>query len=127
NFLFVVVRAHATTLTVFLRRGFGSEALGWPGLWALLLLALAALGSPVMGYYLVAWLVALICQRALTLTSRERRHSLDDGYPWLAMWLAKNPASACGVVEPILCLVVGTVLGAMAEVCERPWLFGLAG
>jgi len=58
----------ATTVTVFIRRDFGANALGRRGLAAfLLLMATVGFGAPrtraIMQPYLVAWLIALVLQR----------------------------------------------------------------
>jgi hypothetical protein len=132
NFLCAVAGGHATTLAVFVRRGFGSEALGFRGLAALLLLlvVLCYTRNPVFLDYLGFWLFALICQRLQTmamLSQGRRLHSRYDGTPVVAMLFTRSESIAKLVVEPVLCLLVAILLSMVADANDMPELNGLAG
>ena len=124
NPIWVLLTAHATSITIFFRNSFGKEALGWPGVFAfLLILIVGGLNkSPVMLLYLGVWLVALACQRLCTFRLVCRGgvwHSKYEGWPVLAVKLAfGNPKVAVFVVEPLLCLagVTGRPLAKMDKV-----------
>src|SRR5438128_2620213 len=64
--LYFLSKVHSTTFTVFLHHGFGSEALGFPGLFAFLLLCFCSASEPLMRYWLIAFLVAVVIQRIIT-------------------------------------------------------------
>jgi hypothetical protein len=111
----LVANAHATCVTVFTRSHFGVEALGVPGVAALvLMLAYGCLRAPEMFVYLGCWLVALIIQRIGTfrLVRRGwRAHSRYAGYPALAMrlpWVTERVAVT--LIEPLLCVLAGAVI-----------------
>src|SRR5690349_8329961 len=113
NVLLTYLNAHATACTVFLRHSFGTEALGWPGLFALLLI-LAVAGfkrSQGMQVYLVLWLAALACQRLYTFWLVRRGvvwHSQYQGWPWLgALFTGGNGKAAVFIIEPFLCFCTG--------------------
>jgi hypothetical protein len=103
----LVANAHATCVTVFTRSHFGVEALGVPGVAALvLMLAYGCLRAPEMFVYLGCWLVALIIQRIGTfrlVRQGWRAHSRYAGYPALAMrlpWVTERVAVT--LIEPLL-------------------------
>ncbi len=86
NWLYLLTTAHSTCLTVFLRESFGSEALGIPGVSALLLLivAVGVTGSPDLLLYGGIWLIVLMGQRAQTFQNQRkgiRLHSRYAGFP----------------------------------------------
>ncbi len=86
NLLYFLTTAHSTCLTVFLRESFGSEALGVPGVSALLLLfvAVGVTGSPDLLLYGGIWLIVLMGQRAQTFQNQRkglRLHSRYAGFP----------------------------------------------
>ncbi len=86
NLIYLVTTAHATCLTVFLREKFGSEALGIPGVCALLLLLITVglTGSPDLLLFGGCWFIALIVQRSQTLHNHWkglRLHSRYAGFP----------------------------------------------
>lgn len=119
NFLYLLVSGHATCLTPFMRRGFGSEALGLNGIAALVIILLYAAhtGSQAMISFLVFWLFALLLQRIKTgLLWRQGvvPHSRYDGEPWLALKLVKSEQAARGI-EPFICLAAGVALSAYDE------------
>jgi hypothetical protein len=113
NLLYALVNAHATAITPFLRQSFGREALGWPGLFAfVLILAVAGFtGSSGMLIYLGLWLFALACQRLHTFSLIRKGvvlHSKFEGRPEFAVRLAfGNVQAAVLLVEPLVCAGVG--------------------
>ena len=128
--LYLVMRAHAVSLAVFIRHGFGSEALGFPGLHCFLLLwATTALsGDYGMAYYWGAWMVGLVFQRATTITrwfKGVREHSMYDGHPFLAAQFTHNANLAYGLVEPLFCLITGVCLGMIADMYDIEWLYSI--
>lgn len=91
-FLFV---AQATCITPITRIKFGGEALGFPGLGALILLCfwVMATGSFEIQDYIVVWFIAMVLQRIKTLIDGWRgnhQHSGYGGYPWLTAWLVRH-------------------------------------
>jgi hypothetical protein len=88
NVFFGLVTIHAAAITPFLRKGFGKEALMWPGFYAFfLILIIAGVNNcPSMVMYLYAWLAMLLWQRIYTwkLTRRGQiLHSKFEGRFWL--------------------------------------------
>jgi len=107
----------ATTVTPFIRYGFGVDAFAHNALAAFVIILLYAGESrdPVMIYYFYAWLLMLIGQRLETSRLARKgwvQHSRYSGHPWLALKLhfVKKEVTAKNVVEPMLCLVVGALL-----------------
>jgi len=122
NVLYLLLSGHATCLTVFLRRGFGVEALGINGVMAftMILLYAAATQDAFVAIFFWAWLVALIAQRIETyrLVRRGRiEHSRYDGWPSVAMLLpfVKTEFAAKNVIEPAICLFGGALLCPVSE------------
>lgn len=121
NLMLILSSAHATSITVFIRTGFGVEALGFPGLFAAILICLIGVfnHAPEMFNYLGVWLIALMLQRITTASMLRRGrvwHSRDTGYPALAMKLTRNMTTAIRFVEPAMCLVAGVVLSLYSQV-----------
>jgi len=86
NWLYLCTTAHATCLTVFLRESFGAEALGVPGVSALLFLigAVCVTGSPDLLLFGAIWLMALLAQRVHSFQQQRtgfRLHSRYAGFP----------------------------------------------
>lgn len=122
NLLYLVASAHATCFTVFLRRGFGTEALGLNGIIALVIILLYAgeTRDPYMAWYFWAWLLALIAQRLdtfLLVRKGNREHSRYDGWPNIALALpfVKTEAIAKNLVEPLMCFLGGVLLCPLSE------------
>jgi hypothetical protein len=129
NLLGLLANAHAITVTPFLRRGFGSEALGVNGVAALVLILLYAgvTNSPEMVSFLWAWLAAVGCQRVYGFRQRangEVVHSRYAGWPEVGMRFAKTEKVARSVVEPLVCVVVGGCLWSLSEALGRFILLG---
>jgi hypothetical protein len=120
RFLHLLINAHTTSITVFTRHSFGTEALGFSGLCALGLLILVGgfSRSPDMLNYLVIWLVVLVAQRITTFRRVNQgwiEHSRYTGVPWLGFKFTRSELCAKGLVEPIICLIVGTLLMPVSE------------
>lgn len=117
--LYGLANVHFTCIAVFIRCRFGSEALGWNGLGAFLLLICLAASQPGMGWYFLAWLVMQIYRRVETLRMWMRgqvTHSRYAGDPWLAMRIpfCRDDQSA-RAAEPLLCFALGAVLLPLSQ------------
>lgn len=117
--LYGLCNIHCTTFTVYLHYGFGSEALGFPGLFALILLILCMAGDPRMMLWLVAFLIALVIQRLITFSMLRRGwelHSHDGGWPLIGKLLFfVTKRTSLIVVEILMCFVLGAVLMSVSE------------
>lgn len=115
NFGYLIVNAHALTLTTFLRTDFGKNALGVYGLGGFaIILFYGGLVCPSMVIYLGLWMVSLLCQRIKQWQNRRKGvliHSRYNGFPLLATKLfpRMRESNAKGV-EAFLCLVVGWLI-----------------
>jgi hypothetical protein len=110
--LYFLCNVHCTTFTVFLHYGFGSEALGFPGLFALILIFFSMAGDPLMVYWLLAFFVALVIQRIITFTLLGRGyelHSMNSGRPLLSKLLFMTVNHAL-VFEGICIFILGAVV-----------------
>lgn len=117
--LYFLCNVHCTTFTVFLHYGFGSEALGFPGLGALVLIFICMAADPLMMLWLMAFLVALVIQRIITcrlLARGVELHSLDGGLPLLMKLLPfiKKRNTAL-VMEVLLCFGGGVALLSVSD------------
>jgi hypothetical protein len=89
NLIYVLVSGHATCLTPFVRRNFGSEALGRNGAVAMLIIVFYMAAYPrhvAVGQFGTLWFAMLILQRLKTgwlMRKGTVLHSYDDGYPVL--------------------------------------------
>jgi hypothetical protein len=129
NLLVLLANAHATTLTVFMRQGFGSEALGISGICAALMILLYAgfSNSPEMITYLWVWVAAVAYQRIYGIKQRQKGqvvHSRYAGWPQAAMRFTKSEKIAREVVEPLICVAAGAAMYTWSEPVGR---FILAG
>ena len=116
NWLLFVFRAWATSIEVFLHRGFGERYVGAQGAAVLLLVPVYCLCcegydlGPMM-YFLVAYLAMCIVAR-LGVVARRRRgeygHSQYTGRP-LIMWLLPgwDEVKVKANAEPLLIIVIG--------------------
>ncbi len=131
NFIHMLAGCMATTIVVFIRQGFGSEALGFRGIGAVILLLLAVVltNQPIFLYYLVAWVGALIFQRiqtSLLVRQGGRFHSRADGYPVLATLFTSSVTVAKLIVEPALCFLASLGLGIAADKWDSDSLASLS-
>jgi len=113
--IYMACNVHATCIAVFLRRGFGKEALAWNGFLAFWLLILLGGGDVAFLYYFACWLVALIAQRIRTLAMLRKGvviHTRYAGYPYWAMKVpfVRSEDTAMGFVEPAMCFIAGALL-----------------
>src|SRR5260221_7497558 len=113
NILYALAKGHATCFLPFFRRNFGSEALGVPGVIALVLMLLV--GSfgriPEMWPFLGIWMIAMLCQRASTMGAMRRgviRHSRYEGD--VDTKLIKSRATVKQVLEPLACATAGVFI-----------------
>lgn len=102
---------YSTCFTPFLRRGFGSEALGFQGLFAFIVMLFVAGTNRIgLGYFLL-WLVFLAYRRWETTVRRWRGHIVHSQYAGDSL-LAVGCSSqfAKRWLEPPLVLTCGAVL-----------------
>jgi hypothetical protein len=123
NLLGVLANGYATTVTVFLRRGFGSESLGIPGVVAALMILLYGgfTNSPEMMTFFWVWLIAVGYQRLYGFRQRANGqvvHSRYAGDAVVGRFFAKSERVA-RVVEPLICVVVGACLWSWSEQVGR--------
>jgi len=108
NFVYAAAKGYSTCFTPFIRRNFGSEALGFPGLFAfIIMLVVGSFGRiPEMWPYLAVWIVAMLLQRASTMRAMRRgvvRHSRYDGD--VDRKLFKNRTTVKQFFEPVACVI----------------------
>jgi len=108
NIAYSLAKGYSTCFTPFIRRNFGSEALGFPGLYAFfIIIAVGSFGRiPEMWPYLLAWLFAMMCQRLSTIRAMRRgviRHSRYDGD--VDRKLFKNRWTVKFFYEPVACVI----------------------
>jgi hypothetical protein len=126
--LYALCNIHCTTFTVFLRYGFGSEALGFPGLFALILLFICMAGDPRMMLWLMAFFVALVIQRIITFAMLRRGyelHSMDSGWPLpmnLLPFIKKKTTAIA--LEAATCFLVGTILVSVSPFIGKYLIVG---
>lgn len=116
NIVYALARGHSTCFLPFFRKNFGSEALGWPGLTAfIIMLLVGSFGRiPEMWPFLGVWMIAMLYQRASTTRAMRRgviRHSQYEGD--VDTKLIKNRTTVKQVLEPLACVVGGVFFEAM--------------
>jgi hypothetical protein len=109
NLVVTVCTAFQRAVTVPIRQFYGGEALGFPALWAFLLIVAwtAFSQDPLMVAWLGTWLASLVVRRLETgrmLRQGVQVHSRSDGTPTLAMLLSgiRNESVAKVFVEPLM-------------------------
>ncbi len=124
NFTHALFTMHQRALTVPMRNNYGTQALGFPCLFALGLMVLwyvATGGDPGMMYWIGFWLLCLVKRRVEGVKLSGRIHSHYDGWPSDAMKFAGNEKTAKMVVEPVLVGILGgTVYWFYTENGWRP-------
>lgn len=118
--LYFLINSHATSVTIFLRRHFGKEALAENSLMAMLMLFLMATEDPAFLVYLGMFFGMQIWRRIETFRLAWQGviwHSRYPGYPCVAMKMpnVRDEAMAVQVVEPVICFVVGFAFCPMSE------------
>lgn len=129
NLLYTLALAHVTCISVFIRRGFGIEAIGINGVVAFIMLLVMWGQDPtgVMKLYFFAWILAMVVQRTISIRNRQKgviEHSKYGGWPWMAMRFAKREIIAKRVIEPILCVIAGLMVWQLSEVAGAFLMFG---
>jgi hypothetical protein len=132
NLLWLLAKGYATTVTPFLRRGFGSEAIGINGIVAALIILLyaGATNSPEMITFFWTWLGFVTYQRIYGIRQRmsgQVAHSRYAGWPEVGMRFTKSEKIARQVVEPLVCVVVGAALWQVSEPLGRFVMLGPVG
>lgn len=112
-----IFNIHATAIAVIIRRDFGREALGGNSALAmgLILVLYAATADQAMLAYLGIVLFCQIMQRIRTFRLLRQGaiiHSRYQGYPYMAMQVpfVRRVSTATGIIEPMMCLIGGTLL-----------------
>jgi hypothetical protein len=119
---------HSTCITVFLRTGFGREALGFRGLFALILLLVCCGAERMMVFWLAAFLAAIVVQRIITLRKIAKGvvlHTLYAGTPlMMKLPFVKKEVSAV-ILEMLLSFFVGVFLLPVSEFIGGFMMLGL--
>jgi hypothetical protein len=113
--IYFACNVHATSIAVFIRRGFGREALGWNSLCAIVVLIFLAGEDRAFLGYVVLFLFAQIWRRVETfrlLRSGIVLHSRYPGYPYWAMKVpfVTSEENAMSGIEPLMCFLGGALL-----------------
>jgi hypothetical protein len=122
--LMMFLRAHQLALTLPFRKYYGAEALGFPGLWAFVLIVgwAAVSRDPLMWVWLAIWLVTLVVRRVETMKlvrQGKRLHTMHDGTPYSVLrgW---DERVARMVIEPVVIFVMGLGLRFIAVDFRMP-------
>ena len=128
NFLMVLAAAMATTITPFIRRGFGPKGKR-EGLALILLGAVAGFsGAPVFWSYLLLWMIVVAARRVEAADMRRkgwRQSSEYTGWPILADKLHVRERTAKLMLEPLLCVLVAAAFGIAAEIWYLPSCYAM--
>jgi hypothetical protein len=115
--LYAVFKIHAICFWPFMRRDFGTQALGIPAIFAMLLmLTIGAVGNiQAMAPYLGLWSIAFCyqCGRTQRLVNQGVVwHSRHEGFPWLGLRFPfiRTEARAKRLMEPVICCIAGIAL-----------------
>ncbi len=115
NFVYALAKGHAMCFLPFMRRNFGSEALGWPGVYAFgIMVVVGSFGRiPDMWFFLGLWMLVVLAQRLSTMRAMLRgvvRHSRYEG-DVDTKW-CKNRRTVKLVLEPLVCAFLGVCVEA---------------
>jgi hypothetical protein len=115
NLVYLLAKGHAMCFLPFFRRNFGSEALGWPGLIAFILMLVVGSFAriPEMMPFIGIWMVVMLCQRASTMRAMHQgvvRHSRYEGDVDTKLFRKRSTVKL--VVEPLACVLIGVCLEA---------------
>jgi hypothetical protein len=115
--LYFAANVLATSIAVFIRRGFGREALSWNSLFAFGALFFLAGAAKDIGFvfFLIAFTVGQICRRAETFKIAKNGHVLHSQYAGFPYWAMKVPfvrseKIARDLIEPVFCFTTGILL-----------------
>jgi hypothetical protein len=122
DLLFFFLAGHIACFLPFLRKHFGTDALGMNALAAMGLMFLYAgfAPCPEMGYFAVAWFACVAFHRVVTLAMVAKgweSHSRNPGLPWLAMrvFRVSNDFLVFRLCEPALLIIAGAVVGQFSD------------
>jgi len=118
NAVYALAKGHSMCVLPFVRKNFGSEALGNPAAIALvIIIAVGGLGRiPDMWLFLGLWVLAMLCQRASSERAKRQgvvRHSRYEGD--VDEQMVKRFGSRTVVkqlIEPLFCVVMGLFVEA---------------
>jgi hypothetical protein len=115
NLLYTLARGHSMCFLPFVRKNFGTEALGWSGLTAFILMVVVGSFGQIadMWPFLGVWAVVMLIQRASSERARRDgvvRHSRYEGD--VDTKLIKSPTTVKQVAEPLACVLVGVCVEA---------------
>jgi hypothetical protein len=115
NLLYALAKGHAMCFLPFMRKNFGSEALGVPGVIAfILMLLVGGFGQiPEMPGFIGVWVIVVLCHRASTMRALRKgvvRHSRYDGD--VDTRLIRSRSTVKLMLEPLVCVVVGVCIEA---------------
>jgi len=113
SILYILAKGHAFCFLPFFRRNFGSEALGWSGLTAFILMLVVGSFAqiPEMMGFICLWMVVMLGQRASTMRAMRRgvvRHSRYEGD--VDTKLCKDRSKVKFVIEPLVCALAGVCI-----------------
>jgi hypothetical protein len=133
NLMVVVMAALAASAWPFCRIRFGREGLGLAALLAggLMLLVGCFAQADEMFAFLFAWLLAVIYQRAMTVSMEKkgiRQHSRYTGFPWICMLLTfgRMPEEKAKFLEPFICAGVAALFYNYGHPVLGGYLFACA-
>ncbi|MDZ4858031.1 MAG: hypothetical protein SGI88_03540 [Candidatus Hydrogenedentes bacterium] len=120
SLMYFAALSYSTCFSVFMRKGFGSEALGLNGIAAFFVILLSVGHDGFMAMFLLVWIVALLFQRACTFRMSRlgiHPHSKYAGEPALVYKLIPRITSESKAqsIEPMLCLIVGVLLCPVSQ------------
>jgi hypothetical protein len=129
NILYLLANAHALCINMFIRHSFGTNMPGITGVVSLIMLFLMTAGPEgiVFFWFMVAWLFALLCQRARTTQLVNRgwlEHSYYGGWPWLAMLGGTKSEIIGKKMEPFVCVFLGLLLWPLSPALGKFVAFG---
>jgi len=130
NLLYLLVSGYATCFTVFIRRNFGTEALGLNAAVAFIIMMgyTAVHPGSRMGFFVMLWFVMLVAQWLNTMLCRARGivvHSRYDGYPRLGFAFPFVRAERTAkTIECLACVLIG---GLLFEVDQSLGVFVMFG
>ena len=126
NIFYLLVSGYATCLTVFLRRGFGGEALGFNAMIAVVIMGIYMAFNPRSGGMLDLfwlWWIALICHRIGYFIRRQRGFVVHSQYHG-SSWFAFLPYGLDTFMEVGLCIFLGGLLAGHDQPLGRFIFFG---
>jgi hypothetical protein len=125
---YLACSTHKLAISVFIRNGFGVNALDPQGFFTFVVLLLLSTGYGGFRLYFLCWLVVLVARRVETFRLRlkgVRYHSRYPGYPYAAMFMPRvKTAQDAYAAEPFMCLFAGAVL---VTISQPVGLFVMAG